>query len=159
MTTTKTAYASAVAATCTLASLAAAAARASTAIDNSVNLYLDALVTVKVKTGSTTGVSTDYVAVYAYASTDGTTYSEAITGTDAALPAAAQTANLQLLGVISTPTSATQYTMESKSVAAAFGGVLPVKWGIVVLNKTAGSLDSTEANHTKEYVGVTVTNA
>jgi hypothetical protein len=40
------------------------------------------------------------------------------------------------------------------SVAAAFGGVLPERWGIIVENKTGGALDSTEGNHAKLWQGV-----
>ncbi len=40
------------------------------------------------------------------------------------------------------------------SVAAAFGGMMPAFWGIVIENKSGGALDGTEANHKKLWQGV-----
>ena len=57
--------------TCTLASLANGSAREATVVDNSVNLYLDALVMLKVKSGAASTSSTGYVNVYAYGTVDG----------------------------------------------------------------------------------------
>lgn len=152
-TTTKSQYGtSAQAITCTLASLASGSARGSTAIDNTTNLFLDSLVTVKIKTGATGSVAADYVAVYAFATTDGgASYSEGFAGTDGAF--SGSVSNLRLVGIIACPAATTTYTMVAASVAAAFGGVLPDHWGIVVLNKTSAALDATEGNHTKQYQG------
>jgi hypothetical protein len=140
--------------TCTLASLASAAARASSVVDNTVNLFLDALVVLKVKTGATGVSTTGYVAVYAYGTVDGgTTYPEGITGTDGAVTLTVPT-NLRLIGIINTVANATTYASEPMSVAAAFGGVLPDHWGIVVVNSSGAALDVTEANHAKLYQGM-----
>jgi hypothetical protein len=40
------------------------------------------------------------------------------------------------------------------SVAAAFGGMLPRKWGIVVHNRTNIPFSGTEQEHRKRYQGI-----
>jgi hypothetical protein len=141
--------------TVTLASLANAARRASTAIDNTTNLFLDALVQLKIKTGASGVLATGYVEVFAYATADpsGPTYAEAATGSDAAITLTVPP-NLKLIGILNVVANATSYVSEPLSVAAAFGGVLPAKWGIVIGNQSGAALDSTEGNHAKFYQGV-----
>jgi hypothetical protein len=140
--------------TVTLGGLTQGSARASTAIDNTTNVFHDALVSVKVKTGAGVAANQKAVNVYAYATTDGgTNYTEGATGTDAAITLAVPT-NAILLGVISAPTAATVYPGGPWSVAAAFGGSLPDHWGIIVENQQGQTLDATEGNHTKTYQGV-----
>lgn len=154
MATLKNLYASSAALTITVASLATASSRASTAVSNSTNLYLDALVTVKVKTGASGTASTGYLTVYAYGSIDGgTSYSDGVTGTDAAFTVATAN-NLRMLGVVNAVANATTYTSVPFSVAQAFGGTLPEKWGIVISNNTGGTLDATGGNHAITYQGV-----
>lgn len=155
MSTVKSLYgASNVAITCTLASLTNGSARASTAVDNSSNLYLDALVQMKIKSGGASTSANGVVNVYAYGTADGgTTYPEANGGTDGAVTLVVPT-NLRLLGQINVVANSTTYTSEPMSVALAFGGVLPQLWGIVVVNNTGGTLDSTEGNHAKFYQGI-----
>lgn len=140
--------------TVTLASLTNGSARASTAIDNSANLFLDALVQMKIKTGGASTTAVGVVNVYAYGTSDGgTTYPEANGGTDGAVTLVVPT-NLRLIGQINCVANATTYTSEPMSVAQAFGGILPQLWGIVVVNNTGGTLDATEGNHLKIYQGV-----
>jgi hypothetical protein len=139
--------------TCTLASLGAAS-RESTSVDNGTNLYLDALVQLQIKlqTGTPTGDKAIYV--YAYGSEDGTDYTDNATGSDASITLRSPT-NLRPLGVIACPDSgALTYRSHPMSVAAAFGGVLPRKWGIVVQNLTGVTLSATEGDHEKRYTGV-----
>lgn len=139
---------------CTLASLANNGARASTAIDNSTNLYLDALVQITVKTGASGTATTGTVNVYAYGTADGgTTYSDGASGTDGGITLTAPP-NATLIGIINAVVNATTYKGPPMSVAAAFGGILPDHWGIIVENKTGGALDATEGNHAKIYQGV-----
>jgi hypothetical protein len=140
--------------TLTLASLANSSSRASTVVDNSSNLFLDALVSLNIKTGASGTASTGYVSVYAYGTSDGgTNYTEGATGSDAAITLVSPT-NLVLIGLINCVANATTYKSGPMSVARAFGGVLPEKWGLVVTNSTGGALDSTESNHLKIYQGV-----
>lgn len=134
--------------TCTLASLADGSARGSTAVDNSSGLYLDAGVVVQVKTGASGVSSTGFITVYAYGSVDGgTTYTDGFGGTDgAATPSA-----MKLIGSFPAVANATTYVGQVMSVAAAFGGILPSHWGIVIENNSGAALDSTEGNHAKQY--------
>lgn len=140
--------------TITIASLANNAARESTVVDNGTNLFLDALVSLKIKTGAGTPGAGPVVNVYAYGTVnDGTDYSDGATGSDAAITLTSPP-NVRLIGVINTPAASTTYKGGPFSVAAAFGGVLPAKWGIIIENKEGQTLDATGGNHSATYQGV-----
>lgn len=143
--------------TCSLApggvGLANNGARSSLAVDNTVNLFLDALVQVQIKSGASGTGTAGYVNIYGYGTVDGgTTYAEGA-GTDASITLTSPP-NVRLIGVLNVVANATTYKSEPMSVAAAFGGVLPDHWGIIIENKTGGALDTTEANHLKLYQGI-----
>jgi hypothetical protein len=145
--------------TCTLASLAssATAGRESTAIDNTSDLFLDVLVMLKVKTSASALANDKAVYVYVYGTVDGgTTYTDTATGSDAAITLTDPTEMVQL-GTVFCPASSTTYKGGPWSVARAFGGFVPAKWGIVVRNYTGQNLDSTEGNHAKLYQGIYAT--
>jgi hypothetical protein len=128
--------------TCTITSLANNGQRQSTVVDNSSNLFLDALVFLTAKSAAASTSATGYIAVYAYATVDGgTNYSDTVTGADGAITLTAPP-NLKLLGILNVVANATTYKGGPWSVAAAFGGVLPEKWGIVIENKTGATLDA-----------------
>jgi hypothetical protein len=142
--------------TITLASLASSAtgARESTAIDNSSNLYLDALVRLHFKLQTGSPANDQQVYIYCYGSEDGTNYTDNATGSDAGLTLRAPT-NLRLIGTIATPTSGgLTYKSHPIPVAVGFGGIMPVKWGIVVNNFTGVTGSATEGDHAKAYNGV-----
>lgn len=138
--------------TITLNSLAssATAGRESTAVDNSSNLYVDALVTVIVDLAAGAPANDQAVFIYAYSSEDGTNYTDNATGTDAAITLRVPT-NLKLIGIINTPVDGAVYT-QVMSVAQAFGGVLPRKWGIVVRNYSGQAFAS--GGNSASYSGV-----
>jgi len=141
--------------TISLGSLAdsATAARQSTEIDNRTNKFLDALVTVKVKSAGTMA-GDKAVYVYAFGTTDdGTTRTEGAGNTDAAITLN-NPSNAKLIGVIPTPTTAVTYVAGPFSIASAFGGVMPALWGIIVRNKSGAALDSTGSNHVCTYQGI-----
>lgn len=144
---------SAQAITITVASLVTNTARQGAAIDNSTNLYQDALVSARIKTGTTT--ANTYVQVYVYGTTSGgTRYTGGASGSDAAYTMIAQSPLIPL-GRIGVPdTTARTYDAGPWSVAAAFGGSLPDHWGIVVENQSGANLDATGGNHVIEYQGV-----
>jgi hypothetical protein len=144
--------------TCSIASLASAAARQSTAVDNTGNKYLDALVMVAVKNHATTAPTGDKaVYVWAYGTVDdGTTYTDAATGTDGGVTLDSPR-HVVLLGAIYFTAAAQTKKAGPWSVAKAFGGVLPAKWGIVIDNQTGAALDTTEGNHKKLYQGIYAT--
>lgn len=135
----KTKYgASGQAVTITLTSLGNNNAQQSAAVDNSANQFLDALVSVVIAPAGSGVASTGFVAVYAYGTVDGgTTYSAGCSGSDAWFTGIK--ANLRFLGTVSCPSNGVT-GIGTFSVANAFGGQLPQKWGIVVENVTGASL-------------------
>lgn len=140
--------------TITLASLGNNAARESTVIDWTSDLSPDALIMLKIKSGASSTTSNGYANIYAYGTVDnGTTYSDNVTGTDAAITLVVPP-NLRLIGQINIVANATTYKSAVFSVAAAFGGVMPAKWGIVVENKCGGAFDATGGNHAALYQAV-----
>lgn len=140
--------------TITLASLATSTARECTAVDNTSDKYEDAEVYLAVKLAAGSPGSDKAIYIYAYGSMDGTNYTDNATGSNTALTLRAPS-NLRLLAAIATPDSgALTYKFVIGSVAAAFGGLLPPKWGIVVQNMTNLAFDSTEGNIIKQYRGI-----
>jgi len=132
--------------TITLTSLANAALRESTVVDNTSNLFLDALVFVKVKANASGTAATGVVNVYAYGTVDGgTTYSGSASGTDATYTPTVPT-QLRLIGTINVVANGVTYNNGPFSVNQAFGGVLPAKWGIVVENLSGATLDASVGN-------------
>jgi len=130
--------------TCTITSLANNGQQSSAAIDNTTGLYDDVLVVVKVKTGASGTAATGTVNIYAYGTADGgTTYGggESGMGTNAGVTLTSPP-NIRLIGVINAVANSTTYDGGPFSVAAAFGGILPDHWGIVVENKTGAALDA-----------------
>lgn len=127
----------------TINGLASDAKRESTAIDNSVNCFLDALVQVRVATNTTADSTSDKsVYIHAYGTADGGTScsgnasgSDAVFGTDPQ-----QLSNCRLIGVVYAPTQNRIYESDLISVACAFGGLLPQRWGIIVHNRTGQTL-------------------
>jgi hypothetical protein len=155
-TVTTESYGSATAITITLASLGASTTvgRESTAVDNVTPGYLDALVQVKVKTGSGTQADLQAVQVYIAGSVDaGTTWPDVVTGSDANVTPQSPT-QLTIAQTINCPTASTTYVGEPFSVARLFGGIMPTKWSVIIRNRTNQTLDSTAGNHKVQYIGV-----
>lgn len=161
MAVTKITYGTSTAITCTLASLAdsATVGRQSTVVDNTSNLYDDALLFIQVKTAGT--LATPFaVYVYIFGSEDGTNYiadDGVIGATDAAYTVNAAS-NLKGPFIINTPVTAKIYAT-TVSVASCFGGIMPRKWGFVVVNDSGAALSATEGDHLKSYTGITYTTA
>lgn len=157
----KQAYGTSTALTLTLASLSSSTTtgRESTAVDNSSNKFLDALVQVKIALQTGTPANDKAVYIYCYGSEDGSTYTDNATGTDASITLRVPTA-LKLAGIIPCPDSgALTYEGHPFSVASCFGGVLPRKWGIVVRNYTGVTFSATEGDHSYKYTGIYATSA
>lgn len=149
--TFKTKYAAAAAVALTLNALANDAARQSTVVDNSVNLYLDALVSLSLRTAAGALDADPVVEVWAYAVGQGGVYTDGATGVDAAfvLPT---NPNLRFLGVVQIHTADTLTYSAPMSIAQAFGGVLPSAWGLIVVNRTGLALNG--AGNAASYIGV-----
>jgi hypothetical protein len=124
--------------TITLASLASGSGRASTAVDNTSDLYISADVRVKVTTSGTS--ATGYVSVYLLRSEDGTSYDDAFAGSDAAYTPV----NALLLGTVLTPATSTYHkTFDT----AELGLTLPAKWAIGIVNSSGNALSATAGEH------------
>lgn len=159
MTTATPVYGTKVTMTITLASLATSATlvagRESTAVDQKdTDDAIDALVGGTITVGTTPTANTQ-IEVWAYGSYDDTNFSGSATGTDAALTPAAKTL-LRLLEVIPNvaATSNVAYKWGPKSIAQAFGGIIPVQWGIWITHNTGVNLNATGGNHEIEYFPV-----
>lgn len=158
MTTATPVYGTKVTHTITLASLATDASllagREGTAIDQKdTDDAVDAIVGGKITTG-TSPTASRQIEVWAYASYDDSTFNDAITGTDSARTLVTKSL-LRLLTVIPTnDTSDRAYTFGPFSIAQAFGGILPVQWGIFVTHNTGVNLNATGGNHEIEHYPV-----
>lgn len=162
MSSVKIAYAAGTAFTLTLNSLASDAnlliGRASTAVDNTTNLYEDYLISGEVKMGTTPTTGT-FVEVWAYAIRgDDTNYPLSITGTDAGftMPSlGSKVSGLVRIGNIQVDLTTTGqiFDMKSRSLAAAFGGSCPSKFGLFIVHNCGAALDAT-AGGTFWYKGV-----
>jgi hypothetical protein len=133
------------------------AGQSSAYVDNSVNLYLDALVQVQIKTSASALANDQAVYVYAYGSSFGTTsgdFTDGITGSDGAFTGT-NPPNARLLGVINAVATSTTYTGGPWAASLAFGGTLPEYWGIYVVNYTGQALNS--SGNSAWYQGVQAT--
>lgn len=144
----KLAYATKATITCSLASVTNGSARESTVIDNTSNTFLDALLRVLTK-GQTSG--TGLLEVYAYAALGDTTYTDGATGSDAAFTTANRL-NARFVGAVQMNAASAVSAMFS--IAAAFGGVLPDKWGLIFVNNSGATLSATGGDHVIEYEGI-----
>lgn len=144
--------------TCTYGTLTSSGTvgRASTAIDNSSNLFQDALVTATIQYPNSAPANDKAIYIYAYGSIDGSTYPEGITGSDAGYTiqgaAGALTTALRLIGTVPALQNTNQ-TFGPFAVAPAFGGWLTYKWGLVMLNYSGQTLTA----GTVQFVGVNLT--
>ncbi len=138
----------------------------SAVIDNSVNLFLDALVGGKLAASTLTGgpiVAGDSLDVYVlaqYSDTDedigGAIDALLGWGNEEAVDVAFVKANLTLLQSVQVQATAPDTTQDLHfgpiGIAQFFGGVLPKKWGLLLHNNTAATLGAgSDAN----YIGIT----
>lgn len=161
MTTAAISYPASAALTITIAGLASSATvgQESTAVDNTSNLYIDAILGGIITVGTTPTANTQ-IEVWVYGSYDGTTYSGSATGSNASLTVVQQSKTYMKLGVILPVTAATSniaHKFTIGSVAALFGGVLPQKWGVWVVHNCVAALHATGGNHEIKYTGVKYT--
>lgn len=136
--------------TITLNSLAQAAARESTAWVWSD--WNDILVTLKLTANAAGTIATGSVNVYAYSTVDdGITYSGAATGTDAAITLLSPSSLIFLARIFLNANS--QMRNDGPfSLASVFGGTLPAKGGIVVINASGAALHT--SGNSAQWQGV-----
>lgn len=138
------------------------AGRESTVIDNTTNLYDDALLSGQVTVGTTPTANT-LILVYVFAILDDTpTYPDVMDGTDSdetLTSVGVGQGFLKLAAAMNcdSTTSNRAYAFGPVSVASLFGGIMPNKWSIFVTHNTGVALNSTSGNHFFKYTGVTYT--
>lgn len=151
-TTATTLYGATNTITLTLAALASStsAGRASTAVDNTTDIAVDCLVGGVITTTATTTTNTQ-IQIMLYGSWDGgTTYSAAATGTDGNFTPDPGAKNMMklLTTIPNITTTAVTYNWGPFSVAQAFGGIMPSKWGVWVLQNTGTAIASSTTKYT-----------
>lgn len=133
--------------------------RQSTIVDNTSNLYVDALVTGQITTGTATAGS---ILVYVYTPIDlntstfvyPTATATALTESDgSATFEADQLAQLRLGAAINANATDNRAYSFVFGLAALFGGLVPLKWGIFLTHNTVGALHATAGNHWITYTG------
>jgi len=111
-------------------------------VDNTSNLYEDAVVQVVLDFANTAPANDKAVYVFAFAGLD-TTYTDPASGSEGTITVpsvSANALNLRLIGVVSYTTQDAVIESAAFPVAAAFGGALPPKWGIVLVNFSGAAL-------------------
>lgn len=132
----------------------------SASVDNSSNLYLNALVMVHIAAVNTAPGSDQAIYLFAYGSTDGSIFTSTGTsggavGTEGSLTfpsVATLPCVMPSLGTIPYPVQNKALDAGPFSVAACFGGVLPQYWGVALVNY-AGFTFAASGN-TVKYRGV-----
>lgn len=148
-------YAANSSATITLASLGNGSARQCTEITNSSG-YVDALVALRTRTGAVTASDK---AVYVYAGgslNDGTWRTDNASAADQAITLPSPE-NVRLIGVVNTPTTAADFYGGPWSLSAAFGGIVPERWFLVVKNGSGGTLSASATDHDLQYQPLKIT--
>lgn len=124
-------------------------------VDNSTDLYVDAIVQVIVDMANTAPANDKALYVYAYGGLE-TTYTNPASGTQGCITIVNPSV-LKLIGVIPYGTADEVIESQPMSVAAAFGGVMPQKWGIMIINYTGAAIAS--SGNSVKWTGVTYTSA
>jgi hypothetical protein len=147
-------YSAAKTVTVATANLANSAWRQSAVVDNTSDLFVDALLggSIQVGTSPTNGGTFN---VFVYGTYDGTNYTAGCSGSDAAYTADGEEDELRFLTSITVDTTTDQdYVFGPVSVAQVFGGVLPPKWGVVVRNSTGVTTNATGTNNEIQFIGI-----
>lgn len=151
-----TTYGTRVALTISPASIAAGAYRESTEVDNTSTQAVDGILHGIITSGTTPTASTISIFV---SGSDGTTARPGnLTGTDSTITPAGEQSQFELARVITVDTTSNHtYEFYVGSIAALFGGVMPKKFSVIVLNGTAAALHATAGNHAIAYTPITFT--
>jgi hypothetical protein len=126
----------------------------SAVVDNTSNLFLDALLQVVLDFANTAPANSKAAYVFVYGGLDAV-YSNPASGSEGAITLLDVTANAQNLKIVGMIPYTTQDEVAESSlfsVAAAFGGVLPPKWGVVIINHSGAALAA--SGNTVKYRGV-----
>lgn len=127
----------------------------SDAVDNATStLWLDAMVYFVFDFANTTPANSKGVYVFAYSGI-GSSYTNPCTGSEGTITLPDVTTNplsLRMLGFVPYVTQDEVVESPHFSVANAFGGILPQKWGIVLINHSGAALHS--SGNTAKWYGI-----
>jgi hypothetical protein len=128
--------------------------QASTAVDNTSTLYVDALLSGSIQ-GQTPTTGTTFE-IWLYGTTDGTNFTAGCSGTDGVYTADGEEDELCLAKVITVTNDPNHdYVWGPVSVAGAMGlPCLPSKWGVVFRNTSAATTHATGAANYVKFCGV-----
>lgn len=141
------------------------AGRESTQVDNTTNVYDDALVNVKGITGhaSTAPTVGQMIALYAWGADTslGTTAIDVLDGTDS-VETLSHVSVLNSLRFVAAPTvtvatAGLVYYIQPFSIAQLFGGIMPKFWGLYIAHNHTGALAAAQTG-LFSYNGITYTN-
>jgi hypothetical protein len=133
--------------------------RASAVVSNATDLFLDVLVSGKIRAG-TSPTADRTIEVWAYTAWDDSvpSYVDGIAGTDSGdtlTSVNVKNGSLRLIASIPTDnTSNTDYFIPPTSIAQLFGS-MPKRWGVFVINCTGVALNATGSEHVLNYLGIT----
>lgn len=153
-TTFKALYANAGSAlTVSLNSLATNGYRQSDEVDNTTVLALDSQIILYIQTTASGVVATGYVPVFAFGQVGDATpiRTDTMGAADAAVD---KPANSRLIGVLQANSTNGTYAGGPWSVAAAFGGVLPRKWGVIVGNVTGAAFSNASSANQCFFINI-----
>lgn len=122
-----------------LASLANHQAWQSDAVDNSTNMFLDVQLIATIVMPAGTPAGAQVVNLYAFCSIDGNTFDDPAGSGNAAITLGA-IPNMVLVASINIPSGGKTYYRHISSLATKLGGVLPLKWGLVIENQSGLTL-------------------
>lgn len=130
----------------------------SNSIDNTSNLYLDALVSIELAAVNTAPANEKALFLFAYSLIEGTAYASTGDGTidgsegTVTFPSVATLSIvLPILGILPYPVQNKAINSPAYSVAACFGGILPPKWGVAMINRTGMILSVTDIYYREVY--------
>ena len=124
-------------------------------VDNTSNLFLDALVMAVLDFAASAPANSRAALIYAYGGLESGTYTNPASGSEGTITLVDITANAQnvrFLGSVAYTTTGEVAEAGPFSVAAAFGGVLPPFWGLVIMNHSGAALAG--SGNTVKYRGV-----
>jgi hypothetical protein len=140
-----------------LASLASSATAGwqSAVVDNTSNLYLDALLMIVLDFANTAPANSKGVYVLAYHGLETGTYTNPASGSEGTITLTDVTANPQpmpLAGFLPYNTADEVAESRAMSIAATAGGLLPPYWGVALMNHSGAALAA--SGHTVKHRGV-----
>ena len=133
-------------------------ALASSITVGTANNVVDHQVVVTANIGAITPSASTLVNVFAYGSTDGTTWpgsaaaAELVNGTDKTLTQSTNGNNMRYLGSIVCHTASTAIASEPLSIASAFAGAMPAAYQVVIQNATTLALTASGASVIAEEI-------